>query len=49
MLELLKREMLDLRIKIIHGKNLYTSPRLGFLEKVVLIKDEEILKVYSRK
>ena len=30
-------------------ENLYTSPRLGFLEKVILIKDGEVIKVYSRK
>ncbi len=30
-------------------ENLYMSPRLGFLEKVVLMKHEKILKVYSRK
>ncbi len=30
-------------------ENLYASPRLGFLGKVVLIKDGEVLKVYDRK
>lgn len=30
-------------------ENLYMSSRLGFLEKVVLMKNEKILKVYSRK
>ncbi len=28
---------------------LYKSPRLGFLEQIVVLKDEKILKVYSRK
>ena len=30
-------------------ENLYTSPRTRFLEKVVLIKGTEVLKVYGRK
>lgn len=30
-------------------ESLYTSPRLGFLEKIVLMKNEEVLKVYGRK
>ena len=30
-------------------ENLYFSPRVGFLEKIVLIKNGEILKVYGRR
>ena len=30
-------------------EELYTSPRVGFLEKVILMKDAEVLKVYGRK
>ena len=30
-------------------ENLYYSPRIGFLEKIVLIKGEEVIKVYERK
>lgn len=30
-------------------ENLYISPRIGFLEKIVMMKDEEVLKVYKRK
>ncbi len=30
-------------------ESLYTSPRVGFLEKVVLMKGEKVLKVYGRK
>lgn len=30
-------------------EGLYTSPRVGFLEKIVLMKDTEVLKVYGRK
>ena len=30
-------------------ESLYTSPRLGFLEQIILMKNEEVLKVYGRK
>lgn len=30
-------------------ERLYTSPRVGFLETIVLMKDMEVLKVYGRK
>lgn len=30
-------------------ERLYTSPRVGFLEKIVLMKDMEVLKVYGKK
>lgn len=30
-------------------EGLYTSPRVGFLEKVVLMKNGEVVKVYERK
>lgn len=30
-------------------KSMYSSPRVGFLEKVVLMKKGEVLKVYERK
>lgn len=30
-------------------ESLYTSPRVGFLEKIVLMKNNEVLKVYGRK
>lgn len=30
-------------------ERLYRSPRLGFLEMIVLMKNVEVLKVYSRK
>lgn len=30
-------------------ESLYTSPRVGFLEKVVLMKKGEVVKVYGRK
>lgn len=30
-------------------ESLYTSPRLGFLDQIVLMKNEEVLKVYRRK
>ncbi len=36
----------DIEIQI---ENLYISPRVGFLEKVVLMKKGEVLKVYRRK
>ncbi len=30
-------------------ESLYTSPRLGFLEQIILMKNEKVLKVYGRK
>lgn len=40
---------LDIKEAELQIESLYTSPRLGFLRKVVLMRDGEVLKVYDRK